>query len=143
MAYSQSEDGFNRVETNVINAMARLAEAEGESAIWQDLRMKLCIDPVELRRMYGESPAWLRELMDAWAAGLNHYLATHPAVKPRAIARFEPWMAPSFSEGSIGGDIARVSLKSPAEFCGGDAGARIEFTEPPPSGPEPPSSKQT
>ena len=46
MAYAQAEDDFNRVETNYLNAMGRLAEAEGEPAIWQDLRMKLFIDPV-------------------------------------------------------------------------------------------------
>src|SRR5690606_32849097 len=45
MAYAQAEDDFNRVETNYVNAMGRLAEAEGEAAIWQDLRMKLFIDP--------------------------------------------------------------------------------------------------
>src|SRR6185437_3251998 len=39
--YAQAEDDFNRVETNYINAMGRLAEAEGESKIYQDLRMKL------------------------------------------------------------------------------------------------------
>src|SRR5260370_42319312 len=33
MIYAQSEDGFNRVETDYINAMGRLAEAEGESRI--------------------------------------------------------------------------------------------------------------
>ena len=43
--------------------------------------------------------------MNCWADGLNFYLATHPNVKPRVITRFEPWMALSFSEGSIGGDI--------------------------------------
>ena len=43
--YAQAEDDFNRVETNYINAMGRLAEAEGESKIYQDLRMKLFIDP--------------------------------------------------------------------------------------------------
>ena len=32
MAYAQAEDDFNRVETNYINALGRLAEAEGESA---------------------------------------------------------------------------------------------------------------
>src|SRR5215469_4172596 len=37
--YAQAEDDFNRVETNYINAMGRLAEAEGESKIYQDLRM--------------------------------------------------------------------------------------------------------
>src|SRR5579859_3986561 len=39
MIYAQAEDDFNRVETNYINAMGRLAEAEGESKIYQDLRM--------------------------------------------------------------------------------------------------------
>jgi acyl-homoserine-lactone acylase len=52
MAYAQAEDDFNRVETNYLNAMGRLAEAEGEAAIWQDLRMKLFIDPVELQALY-------------------------------------------------------------------------------------------
>ncbi|HEX3083562.1 MAG TPA: penicillin acylase family protein, partial [Pyrinomonadaceae bacterium] len=45
MVYAQAEDDFNRVETNFINSQGRLAEAEGESAIWRDLRMKLFIDP--------------------------------------------------------------------------------------------------
>ena len=31
MIYAQAEDDFNRVETNYLNAMGRLAEAEGES----------------------------------------------------------------------------------------------------------------
>jgi acyl-homoserine-lactone acylase len=110
MVYAQAEDDFNRVETNYINALGRLAEAEGARAIYQDLRMKLFIDPVELKAQYAASPPWLKTLMNAWADGLNYYLATHPAVKPRVIRRFEPWMALSFSEGSIGGDIERVSL---------------------------------
>src|SRR3546814_13564759 len=90
MAYAQAEDDFNRVETNFINAMGRLAEAEGESANWQDLRMTLFIDPVELQRMYGESHAWLRELLDALAAGLTQHLQTHTRVIPRGIARYQP-----------------------------------------------------
>src|SRR5271156_4449737 len=48
MEYAQAEDDFNRVETNYINAMGRLAETEGESKIYQDLRMKLFIDPAAL-----------------------------------------------------------------------------------------------
>jgi len=103
--YAQAEDDFNRVETNYINALGRLAEAEGESRIYLDLRMKLFIDPDELKREYAASPLWLRKLMNAFADGLNYYLAKHPAVKPRVIHRFEPWMALSFTEGSIGGDI--------------------------------------
>src|SRR5438105_9584514 len=67
--YAQAEDDFNRVETNYINAMGRLAEAEGESKIYQDLRMKLFISPDELKRQYAASPAWLKKLMDAYADG--------------------------------------------------------------------------
>ncbi len=56
--------------------------------------------------------------MDWWADGLNFYLATHPNVKPRVITKFEPWMALSFSEGSIGGDIERVNLTQLEAFYG-------------------------
>jgi len=80
--------------------------------------MKLFVDPGELRALYAASPAWLRGVMDAWADGLNYYLATHPAVVPRVIARFEPWMALAFTEGSIGGDIERVDLGELAAFYG-------------------------
>jgi acyl-homoserine-lactone acylase len=118
MVYAQAEDDFNRVETNFINSQGRLAEAEGESAIWRDLRMKIFIDPEAMKKDYAASPAWLKTLMNAWADGLNFYLATHPQVKPRVITRFEPWMALTFSEGSIGGDIEGVSLPGLESFYG-------------------------
>jgi acyl-homoserine-lactone acylase len=116
--YAQAEDDFNRIETNYLNSMGRLAESEGESKIYQDLRMKLFIDPVELQKLYGESPAWLKSLMNAWADGLNFYLSKHPDVKPLVIRRFEPWMALSFTEGSIGGDIERINLNQLEAFYG-------------------------
>ncbi len=129
LVYAQAEDDFNRVETNFINAMGRLAEAEGESEIYRDLRMKLFISPDTLKAQYAASPDWLKKLMDAWADGLNFYLAKHPNVKPRVIAHFEPWMALSFSEGSIGGDIERVNLNQLAAFYGNqpreDRGSRL------------------
>jgi acyl-homoserine-lactone acylase len=118
MAYAQAEDDFNRVESNYLTALGWTAQAQGEAAIWQDLRQQLWVDPVRLKRLYAQSPGWLRQLMDAWADGLNWYLATHPDVKPKVITRFEPWMALSFTEGSIGGDIERVSLKHLAAFYG-------------------------
>jgi acyl-homoserine-lactone acylase len=119
LMYAQAEDDFNRVETNYLNAMGRLAEVEGESAIYQDLRMKLFINPDSIKAQYAVSPAWLKRLMDAWADGLNFFLYKHPDVKPRVITRFEPWMALTFSEGSIGGDIERVSLRGLESFYGG------------------------
>lgn len=135
--YAQAEDDFPRIETNYLNAMGRLAEGEGESKIYQDLRMKLFIDPAALKAEYTASPAWLRSLMDAFADGLNYFLYRHPEVKPRVIAHFEPWMALSFTEGSIGGDIERIDLKRLEAFYGNKQQAlvpRPEISQPEPSG---------
>jgi acyl-homoserine-lactone acylase len=134
--YAQAEDDFNRVEANYITNLGLSAEAEGEAKIWQDLRQRLYIDPEALKADYAKSPAWLKALMDAWADGLNFYLAEHPAVHPKAITRFEPWMALSFTEGSIGGDIERVNLKPLEAFYGqnklalAEAGPDLAFHEP-------------
>jgi acyl-homoserine-lactone acylase len=117
--YAQAEDDFNRIEVNYLNSLGRMAEAEGEKAIWSDLRQRLFINPDSLKLRYAESPADLRALMDAWADGLNYFLATHADVKPRALTKFEPWMALSFTEGSIGGDIESISLKELEAFYGG------------------------
>ena len=117
--YAQAEDDFPRIEANYLTALGRTAEADGENSIWQDLRQRLYVDPAVLQRQYRASPAWLRRLMDAWADGLNYYLATHPDVHPRVLTRFEPWMALSFTEGSIGGDIERIPLSGLQGFYGG------------------------
>jgi acyl-homoserine lactone acylase PvdQ len=126
MIYAQAEDDFHRIEVNYLTSLGRAAEAEGESKIIQDLRMKLFIQPAQLQRLFSESPAWLQKLMVAWADGLNFYLATHPAVKPRVLTRFEPWMALSFTEGSIGGDIERIRLDRLEEFYTGVKRASAE-----------------
>src|ERR1700730_12931545 len=130
MIYAKAEDDFNRVETNYINAMGRLAEAEGESKIYQDLRMKLFIDPAALKVQYAASPAWLKTLMNAFADGLNYYLSKHTEVKPRIIRRFEPWMALSFTEGSVGGDIERINLSQLEAFYGKEP-AKLSFNAAP------------
>ena len=125
MVYAQAEDDFKRVELNYINAMGRLAEADGESAIYRDLRMKLFNDPDTLRAKYATSPEWLKTLMVAWADGLNFYLYKHPSVKPRVITHFEPWMALSFTEGSIGGDVEDVSIPKLQAFYGDSTASRM------------------
>ncbi len=118
MAYAQAEDDFNRVETNYLEDLGRLAESDGASAIYNDLRAKLFIDPDDLKAKYRASPGWLRVLMGAWADGLNFYLLTHPNVHARVISHFEPWMALSFSDGTIGPDIEDVDLSQLRAFYG-------------------------
>jgi acyl-homoserine-lactone acylase len=125
LVYAQAEDDFNRIEMNYLNALGRTAEAEGESQLYQDLRMRLVVDEDTLRSQYAASPEWLRRLMGAWADGLNYYLATHPQVRPKVLLRFEPWMTLAFSEGSIGWDIERVSLAGLEAFYGKGEAAQL------------------
>src|SRR6267142_6660226 len=124
MEYAQAEDDFNRIETNYLNALGRLAEAEGEAALYTDLRQRLYIDSDSLRAEYRASPLWLRNLMDAFADGLNYFLYKHPEVKPRVMTHFEPWMALSFTEGSIGGDIERINPRDLQALYGSGPGTR-------------------
>ena len=138
MIYAQCEDDFPRVEANYLTALGRTAEAEGEKAVWQDLRQRLFVDPEDLKQEYSQSPPWLQSLMNAWADGINFYLQQHAEVKPRVLTHFEPWMALSFTEGSIGGDIEKVDLRRLQEFYGGQPAsgsvASMETPEREPSG---------
>jgi acyl-homoserine-lactone acylase len=120
LLYAQCEDDFNRIEQNYIWAIGRLAEVEGEEALYSDLRAKLFMSEEEAKANYEKSPAWLKKLCDAFADGVNYYLYTHPEVKPKLLTHFEPWMPMYFSEGSIGGDIERISTKKIAAFYESD-----------------------
>jgi acyl-homoserine-lactone acylase len=119
MIYAQAEDDFPRIEANYLTSLGRTAEADGEKAIWRDLRARLYVSDNELKADYARSPLAMRRLMDAWADGLNYFLATHPNIHPRALTRFDPWMALSFTEGSIGGDIERIDLDQLKAFYSG------------------------
>lgn len=108
LLYAQCEDDFRRVERNYIWATGRLAELEGQEAIFSDLRANLYMTEAEAKAAYESAPDWLKGLCVAFADGVNYYLATHPEVKPQVITKFEPWMPMFFSEGSIGGDIEQI-----------------------------------
>ena len=82
MIYAQAEDDFPRIEANYLTALGRTAEAEGEKAIWQDLRARLYVSEPELKAWYAKSPSNMQALMNAWADGLNYFLATHPERPP-------------------------------------------------------------
>ncbi|MDG1039353.1 MAG: acylase [Polaribacter sp.] len=116
LLYAQAEDDFNRVERNYIWAIGRLAEVEGEKSLYSDLRARLYMTKEEAKENFKNSPEWLQKLCIAFADGLNYYLAKNPQVKPKLITHFEPWMAMYFSEGSIGGDIERVSTRKIKDF---------------------------
>ncbi|MDP3352887.1 MAG: acylase [Flavobacteriaceae bacterium] len=121
LLYAHCEDDFNRIEQNYIWAIGRLAEVEGEKAIYSDLRAKMFMTIDEAKVYYENSPEWLKKLCVAFADGINYYLYKNPEVKPKLITRFEPWMPMYFSEGSIGGDIERISTQKIKNFYESDS----------------------
>ena len=116
LLYAQCEDDFARVEMNYLDAIGRLAEVEGEAAIYHDLRARLFLDSTQAISLYQKSPAWMKQLLNAFADGTNYYLHTHPTVQPKLLRRFQPWMPLMFSEGSIGGNISVVPLERLKNF---------------------------
>jgi acyl-homoserine lactone acylase PvdQ len=120
LLYAQAEDDFTRVERNYIWAIGRLAEIEGEKAIYSDLRARLFMTTEEAKIAYASAPEWLQLLCQSFADGLNYYLASNPKVTPKLITHFEPWMPMFFFEGSIGGDIEQIPLGGIESFYGDD-----------------------
>jgi len=101
LMYAQCEESFERVERNYIQRLGRLAEIEGEKYLYQDLQMRLIYDTAEAIVDYGNSPSWLKELLHAFADGINYYLLKNPEVRPKLLTRFEPWYPLMFTDGGF------------------------------------------
>lgn len=116
LLYAQCEDDFKRVEANYIEKLGRKAEVFGETELYNDLYLKLVIDSAEAVADYNKAPKWLKELLNAYADGINYYLYTHPNVKPALLTRFKPWYQLLWTDGSIGaistGDITATDVRN-------------------------------
>ena len=116
LLYAQCEDDFPRVEMNYIEKLGRMAEVKGESALYDDLLIKLIIDSADAVADYNKSPVWLHKLLDAFADGINFYLYKHPGTKPALLHRFKPWYPLLWTDGSIGaistGGVSEDELKN-------------------------------
>lgn len=95
-AYAQAEDNFWQLEDNYILGQGRYSEVHGPSGLNSDLLNRAFEIVPNAKRSYRQLDAESRRLFDAFAAGLNYYLDTHPHVKPRLITRFEPWHVMAF-----------------------------------------------
>ena len=102
LMYAQCEDDFNRVETNYIEKLGRLAEVNGEAEIYNDLYLRLLIDSADAMADYNKAPAWLKKLLKAHADGINYYLYKNPQTKPILLKKFQPWYPLLWTDGSIG-----------------------------------------
>jgi acyl-homoserine lactone acylase PvdQ len=116
LLYAQCEDDFARVEMNYIEKLGRMAEVRGESELYNDLLHRLVLDSAGAVADYKKSPAWLQQLLNAYADGINYYLYKHPQVKPALLQHFQPWYHLLWTDGSIGaisiGDVSEAELQA-------------------------------
>ena len=126
LLYAQCEDDFKRVEMNYIEKLGRMAEVKGESALYDDLLIRLVIDSADAINDYKKSPAWLKKLMNAFADGINYYLYKHPEVKPALLNHFQPWYPLLWTDGSIGAiNTADISINELKNFYSGESPVSI------------------
>lgn len=114
MMYVQCEEYFNKVEDVIISRMGRESEVQGKSSIYKDLWSRLYIDTIKAQQLYLKSSPAQKKLCDAYAAGINYYILTHPNSKPKLLQRIQPWVPflnniPSLSNSNlIDADIKKM-----------------------------------
>ncbi len=101
LLYTECQADFPRVEKNYLEMLGRQSEAYGESYLYTDVMMRLIYDSAQAVADYNRSPAWMHQLLDAFADGVNYYLLKHPETKPLVLKHFEPWYALMFTDGSV------------------------------------------
>jgi len=55
LMYAQAEDDFDRVEMNYLDAIGRLAEVQGSSAIYHDLRARMFVTEAQASAYTGKA----------------------------------------------------------------------------------------
>ena len=95
-AYAQAEDNFAQMEENFIFALGRGSEVFGETMFEEDRFNRILEVERRARDDYEHGPAKVHELCQAFADGVNYFLARHSEVKPRLLTKIEPWYPLAF-----------------------------------------------
>ncbi len=118
--YCQAEDYFWQIEDSYIMGLGRYAELHGRQFLPKDMRNRAFEIPQRSKEDYDKLDPEAREAGAAFAAGINHYLDTHPEVKPRLLARIEPWYLLAFARAAtlelVGGHMQISTDKIPTSF---------------------------
>ena len=79
--YAQAEDYFWQVEDSYLRSLGRAAEVYGEKSLPDDLVNRALEIPALSMEEYKNASPKTREICQATAAGLNHYLAVNPQTR--------------------------------------------------------------
>jgi len=120
LMYAECEDNFKGIEQNYLYQFGKQAEVDGEKSLYQDITLQLIADTTDAIADYRSAAPWFRQLMDAFADGVNYFLYTHPDIKPAVFQRFKPWYALMFTDGSVSATVTGgINVNETKNFYGG------------------------
>jgi len=119
LMYAECEDNFKGIENNYLYQLGKLAEVDGDKSLYSDVQLQMIADTADAIKDYKAAAPWFRQLMDAFADGVNYYLYKHPEVKPAVFQHFEPWYALMFTDGSVSATVTGgLTLEDTRDFYG-------------------------
>ena len=82
LGYCQAQDNLPEILRYYVLARAEGGRAFGKEALGNDFQLRMLKVPQINRRLYETMEPEARQVVDAFAGGINRYLADHPAEKP-------------------------------------------------------------
>jgi acyl-homoserine-lactone acylase len=117
--YAQAEDQLENIAQNYFRGQGRAAEFEGRSAVQVDHLVRMLRIPQRARQQYDELDPKNRSYLDAFAAGVNHYMQQHGDDAPDwiepvtgdQILAFSMYIEPLFAAGHCRNDLDKAGIK--------------------------------
>ena len=118
--YAQAEDYFWQIEESYVMGLGRTSELYGRQFLAKDMRNRAFEIPQRSKDDFAKIEPQPRRAAEAFAAGINFYLTTHPQTKPRLLARIEPWYLLAFARSAtlelVGGHMHVSTAEVPNSF---------------------------
>lgn len=89
--YAQAEDRLEEILRNYRKAEGTMSEVFGPQYFEHDFRQRLWRHRDLAREAYSKQPAHIRQVIDAYHAGLTRYMKEHPEKVPGWAPRPQPW----------------------------------------------------
>jgi penicillin amidase/acyl-homoserine-lactone acylase len=119
MGYAQAEDRLEELLKQYRRCEGTMAEAFGPEFLRDDYRQRLWRHRAVAEANYPKLPAHLRALIEAYQAGIKHYMNEHSEQVPGWAPPLAPWQIVALGryiiwgwpEGDAGGDLERAGIK--------------------------------
>jgi len=99
--YAQAEDRLEQMFDNYRMAIGRMSEIHGPNELFNDFRARVWRHAEISKENYPKVSAKARACIEAFLAGVRHYMKEHPDKVPANALTFEPWMCVALGRAAI------------------------------------------